>query len=227
MRIKRSILWMIAVLSLVFGSLSVAVAQDAAIPPATIVNDEGGPVSVTGDVTYTNGFFTAGVDEPLVILEDEAGFVDRNHRFQIPEKSQVLGKITSDFFTSPFSYRIDLPIEPSGSLRDVDQNASKDTGVMIYAAAYWTNTWGDPFLEKRDLFGGGWSTAYASMHVDQNPSAKGEVIGGKYIVYAPDDKQGFPSGFGDDKKLFTKDDPIVTAAQGLHHCRYGHQSFHV
>src|ERR1051325_11415333 len=98
MRNKRSILWMIALLSLVFGSISVAAAQDTTIPPAKIVNDEGGPVSVTGKVTYTNGFFTAGVDEPLVILEDEAGFVDRNHGFEIPEKSQVLGKITSDFF---------------------------------------------------------------------------------------------------------------------------------
>ena len=175
MRNKRSILWMIALLSLVFGSLSVAVAQDAAIPPAKIVNNEGGPVSVTGDVAYTNGFFTSGVDEPLVILEDEAGFVDRNHGFLIPEKSQVIGKITSDFFTSPFSYSLDLPIEPSGDLRDVDQNATKDTGVMVYGVAYWTNTWGDPFLEKRDLYGGGWSSAYASFRVDPNPSVRAEV----------------------------------------------------
>jgi C-terminal processing protease CtpA/Prc len=85
---------------------------------------------------------------------------------------------------------------------------------MIYAVAYWTNTWGDPYLEQRDLFGGGWSTAYASTHIDQNPSAHGEVIGGKYLVYAPDDQQGFPSGFGADKKLFTADDPIVTLPQG-------------
>ena len=110
MRIKSSILWMIVLLSLMFGSLSVAAAQDAAIPPATIVNDEGGPVSVTGDVSYTNGFFTAGVDEPLVILEDEAGFVDRNHGFQIPEKSQVLGKITSDFFLRRLNIETSIPI---------------------------------------------------------------------------------------------------------------------
>lgn len=214
MRIKRSILWMLALLSLITGSLSVAAAQDSTIPPAKIVNDEGGPVAVTGNVTYTNGFFTLGVDEPLIILEDEAGFVDRNRGYTIPEKSQVLGKITSDFFTSPFTYSIDLPVEPSGDLRDVDQNANKDSGVMVYAIAYWNNIWGDPFLEERDLFGGGWSGAYASFRIDPNPSAKGEVIGGKYIVYAPDDKQGFPSDFGDDKKLFTKDDPIVLLPQG-------------
>ena len=214
MRIKRSIFGMIVLLSLTLGSLSIAAAQDTTIPPATIVNDEGGPVSVTGKVAYTNGYFTAGVDEPLIILEDEAGFVDRNRGFQIPEKSQVIGKITSDFFTSPFSYSLDLPIEPQGDLRDVDQNSSKDPGVMVYGIAYWTNTWGDPFLENRDLYGGGWSGAYASFIIDPNPSAKGEVIGGKYLVYSPDDKEGFPSGFGADKKLFTKDDPIVRLPKG-------------
>ena len=190
---------------------------EATLPPvtaATIVNDEGGPVEITGKVAYTNGFFTEGVDEPEVILEDEAGFVDRNHGFVMPEKSQVLGQITSDFYTSPFDFNIELPIVPGATLRDVDHNGQTNTGVMIYAVAYWTNTWGDPYLEQRDLFGGGWSTAYASTHIDQNPSAHGEVIGGKYLVYAPDDQEGFPSGFGADKKLFTADDPIVTLPQG-------------
>ncbi|MBZ0274813.1 MAG: PDZ domain-containing protein, partial [Anaerolineae bacterium] len=103
---------------------------------------------------------------------------------------------------------------PRASLRDVDNTGNTDTGVMIYAVAYWTNTWGDPYLEERDLFGGGWSSAYASTHVDQNPSAKAEVLGGKYIVYAPDDQQGFPSGFGPDGKLFTGDEPVVRLPQG-------------
>ena len=172
------------------------------------------PVAITGSVTYTSGFFTAGVAEPIVILEDQAGFVDRNKGFLMPEASQTLGKITSDFFTSPFTYRIDLPIEPAASLRDVDQDSAVEPGVMIYAVAYWTNTWGDAYLEERDLFGGGWSTAYASTHVDQNPSANGNIIGGKYLIYAPDDEQGFPSGFGDDGELFTDDDPVVSVPQG-------------
>ena len=210
---KRILVAVLLLFSMMLGVFSLTLAQDE-IPPAEIINDEGGPVSITGDVTYTSGFFTAGAAEPLVILEDEAGFVDRNHGFIMPEQSQVLGQITSDFYTSPFSYRIELPIEPAASLRDVDHDSKKDTGVMIYAVAYWTNTWGDPYLEERDLYGGGWSTAYASTHIDPNPSARGEVIGGKYLVYAPDDQQGFPSGFGDDGKLFTDDDPIVLLPQG-------------
>ncbi|MBL8132881.1 MAG: peptidase S41 [Anaerolineae bacterium] len=212
---KQNRLFLVLLLAALMASgiVSTALAQDA-IPAAEIVNDEGGPVSITGAVTYTNGFFTLGVAEPLVILEDQAGFVDRDRGFLMPEASQVIGKITSDFYTSPFTYSIDLPIEPAASLRDVDQDGGEDTGVMIYAIAYWTNTWGDPYLEERDLYGGGWSGAYASTRVDPNPSAKAEIIGGTYLIYAPDDAQGFPSGFGEDGLLFTPDDPIVIVPQG-------------
>ncbi|NDJ61230.1 MAG: peptidase S41 [Chloroflexi bacterium] len=186
----------------------------ADLPAAEIVNDEGGPVAITGEVTYTNTFFTAGVAQPLVILEDQAGFVDRDRGFLMPEESQVLGQITSDFFTSPFGYSISLPIEPQGSLRDVDNDGEEDTGVQVFAIAYWTNIFGGPVLEERDLFGGGWSTAYASTSVSSDPSAEGEIIGGKFLIYAPDDAQGFPSGFGEDGLLFTADDPIVGVPQG-------------
>jgi len=130
------------------------------------------------------------------------------------EESQVLGQITSDFFTSPLTYSVSLPVQPEASPRDVDRDDETDPGVMVYAVAYWTNTWGDAYLEQRDLFGGGWSTVYASTLIDPDPSAEGEVIGGTYLLYAPDDQQGFPSGFGNDGRLFTDDDPIVTVPQG-------------
>ena len=173
--------------------------------PATA---QGGPKIVTGKVTYTNPFFTRGVAEPE-ILEDEGGFVTRNRKFVIPIKSQVIGEITSDFYTSPFTYSLSLPAEPNGTLHDVNHDGKKDTGVMVFAVAYWTNTWGDPYLEVRDQGGGGWSSAYASTRISQNRDTYLEVYGGKYLVYAPDDKEQFPSGFGPDKKLFTNDDPII------------------
>ena len=83
-------------------------------------------------------------------------------------------------------------------MRDVDQDGTDDPGVMIFAVAYRTNKFGDPFLEERDLFGGGWSTAYASTRVTEEASRNREVVGGKLLVYAPDAGQGFPSDFGDD-----------------------------
>ncbi len=189
-------------------------AAQADFPPAPIQNDEGGPVTITGEVVYTNPFFTAGVAQPLVILEDQAGFIDRDEGFIMPPESQTLGQITSDFYTSPFTYSIALPIEPQGTLRDVDNDGESDTGLMVFAVAYWTNAFGDPFLEQRDLGGGGWSTAYASTRVSEDAATENEVIGGKLLVYAVDDRQGFPSSFGEDGLLFTGDDLVVALPQG-------------
>jgi C-terminal processing protease CtpA/Prc len=188
-------------------------AQDEA-PPAEIENDEGGPVIVSGVMNYTNPETFSNVAQPLIVLEDQAGFVERNRGFLMPPESQVLGVITGDFLAPPFTWTLSLPIIPQGTLRDVDQDGEEDQGVMTYAVAFWSNTFGDPYLERRDLMGGGWSTAYATTRVKDNPSGGGEVTGGKYIVWAPDDQQGFPSGFGEDGKLFTEDDPIVTLPAG-------------
>ena len=173
-----------------------------------------GPETVTGNVTYTNFFFTMGVAQPVVILEDQGGFVTRDRKFLIPVQSQVIAEITSDFYTSPFIYSLSLPAEPNGTLHDVDHDGKQETGVMIFAVAYWTNTWGDPYLERRDQFGGGWSSAYASTRVSDDRDAYLEVYGGKYLVYAADSEQQFPSGFGDDKKLFTGDDPVMDLPAG-------------
>ena len=203
---------------LILGSLSTtdALAQeDSETPPAAqIVNDEGGAVRISGSVTYSAPYFTLGVAQPLVILEDQTGFVDRNEHFLMPVASQTIGQITSDFFTSPFQYSLALPIEPQGSYRDVDNDDVEDEGVQIFAIAYWDNTFGDPFLEERDLYGGGWSTAYASTRISDDIETDREIVGGVFLVYTTDDQQGFPSGFGEDDLLFTDDDPIVTLPQG-------------
>ena len=181
---------------------------------ARVINDEGGPVIITGELHYSNAFFTSGVDEPLIILEDQAGFIDRDEYFIIPLESQAPGQITSDFFTSPFSYSLSLPLEPKGQPRDVDNDGEDDSGVMVFAIAHWTNIFGGPLLDRCDQHGGGWSTAYASTRASDDPETRLEIIGGKFIIYAPEAGQGFPAGFGDDGLLFTEDDPIVTVPPG-------------
>ena len=98
---------------LILGSLSTsdALAQgDSETPPAAqIVNDEGGAVRISGSVTYSAPYFTLGVAQPLVILEDQAGFVDRNEHFLMPVASQTIGQITSDFLHLPSSIRSPSP----------------------------------------------------------------------------------------------------------------------
>jgi C-terminal processing protease CtpA/Prc len=194
------------------ATVAPAATAPATEAPVSAPKDE--PKIITGKVSYTNSFFTEGVAEPEILLEDEGGFVTRNRKFVIPIESQVIGEITSDFYKSPFTYSLSLPAEPNGTLHDVNHDGKKDPGVMVFAIAYWTNTWGDPYLERRDQAGGGWSSAYASTKVSSNRDSYLEVYGGKYLVYAPDDKQQFPSGFGADKKLFTDDDPIMNIPAG-------------
>lgn len=198
----------------IFLILTIQIVAQENIPPAPIINDEGGTVRITGLLTYTNPFFTSGVAMPVIILEDQAGFVDRNRYFVMSPQSQTLAQITSDFYTSPVTYSLPLPIEPQGEYRDVHFNDIPETGVQIFAVAYWENIWGDPILDERDLGGGGWSTAYASTRVSPNRSGEAEIIGGAFLVYAPDDQQAFPSDFGIDAKLFTPDDPMVRLPQG-------------
>jgi C-terminal processing protease CtpA/Prc len=189
-------------------------AAQPAPPSPQSAADPGGALVIRGQVRYTNPFFTTGVAEPLIILEDQAGFIDRNPSFVLPLASQTIGQITSDFTRSPFAYTLSLPRQPQGTLRDVDHNGRADSGVMVFAVAFWTNKFGDPFLEERDLYGGGWSTAYASTRVTNAANRRYEVIGGKLLVYAPDAAQGFPTGFGADGLLFTPDDPIAPLPAG-------------
>ena len=145
---KNHLLRMVVVFAILALALtSYALAQEDELPPAEIVNDEGGPVLLNGSMTYTNILLMEGVSEPLIILEDEAGFVDRNEAFLFPPQSQVLGQITSDYYTSPFTYSLALPIEPQGSLRDVDHDGETDTGVMVFAVAYWDNVFGDTLIQ--------------------------------------------------------------------------------
>ena len=196
------------------SALSPTVTPNTTPSPKPQAEVTGGTRIVSGSVNYTNAFFTLGVAEPEIILEDQGGFVTRDRKFVIPVESQVIGQITSDFYSSPFTYSLTLPAEPNGTLHDVDHDGNQETGVMVFAIAYWTNTWGDPYLERRDLMGGAWSSAYASTKVSDNPASYLEVYGGKYLVYAPDDEQQFPSDFGADKKLFTDDDPVMDLDAG-------------
>jgi C-terminal processing protease CtpA/Prc len=175
--------------------------------PATVNSDE--PVFISGEIPYTNPFFLNSTAEPFVMLEDEAGFVRRDTEFRFNRKAQQIGPvdISAD---KKLTYSLSLPEVPQATQVDVDNNGKTDAGVQVFAVAYWSNTWGDPFLEDRD--GKGWSTAYTSAIVD--PEKSNEIVGGTLVIWAPDDQQGFPSGFGPDGKLFTADDPITKVPAG-------------
>jgi len=167
------------------------------------------PVFITGEIPFTSPFFLDTIAEAFVMLEDQGGFIQRDLEFEFPLEGQAIGPVEL-IDEDTVAYQLALPAVPQGTLADVDNDGEEDTGVLVFAVAYWSNTWGGPFLEPRD--GTGWSTAYASTTID--PDRDHEIDGGILIVWAQDDEQGFPTGFGDDNMLFTSDDPTASIAAG-------------
>jgi C-terminal processing protease CtpA/Prc len=180
-----------------------------AIPSPTSLLDIDEPYLITGDIPYTSPFFVWGLGDAFVLLEDQAGFVNRDLEFEFSVEGQVLGPLEVDADEN-VSYTLLLPAIPQGTYVDVDNDGAEDTGVQVFVAAYWPNIWGDTFLEERD--GTGWSSAHASTITD--PDREYEIEGGILIVWAPDDQQAFPTGFGDDEMLFTDDDPTAPIPAG-------------
>lgn len=225
---------------LISGSLACKIVQDleleasptpaptltpTRLPARPVVPGEANPdepVFIRGNIPFTSPFFLESSYEPFVLLEDEGGFVTRNREFEFPLAGQVMGP--ADLVSeNNLVYSLALPSVPQGTQVDVDNNGKTDTGVQVFAVAYWSNIWGGPFLERRD--GTGWSTAYTSTIVD--PNKKDEIVGGILIVWVPDDKQGFPTGFGTDGRLFTADDPTGPIPAGYNLVDLNQEPFRV
>jgi len=170
------------------------------------------PYKLTGTFTVTNGFvFESYFVENAVALVDMHGFVVRDNYWELPVDSQVLGFLNMDVSKLTGQWEISLPERPQGEFNDVDNNNVKDQGVQIFAASYFPNFSGGPFAEGDDR-SFGWPNYLASVKTDATNDY--EVTGGKLIVWAPDGKQSFPSGFGADGILFTKDDPVAPIPSG-------------
>ena len=109
------------------------------------------------------------------------------------------------------SYRLQLPVKPRGTFNDVDQDGKKDGGVQIFAVEYAPNIAQDPFYQGDDRYKG-WPGYLASVIIDREN--QDEVNGGRLLIWAPDEDQQFPSGFGADGLLFTPDDPQAGVPAG-------------
>lgn len=208
---NRTVLALLLLLTLFTLGMVVGAQDD--LPDAEIENDEGGVQLITGELIVTNPNVKTIYEEPFILLEDLAGYVTRDIDFEIPLSSQVIGAFTEDFFTEEsISYRLALPVVGGGTLLDVDNDGEEDSGLQIFQLALWRNAYGNTFIER--LEGTGWSPGYSSGIFSEDPRKYLEIEGGNLLVYAPDDQQGFPSGFGADGLLFTEDDPAVRLPQG-------------
>lgn len=177
----------------------------AQYPPAPLDLDEGGLREISGSITFSNTFSLSGASDAIILLEDQSGFIQRNPDYVIPRRTQTLGQMTSDIGESPVEYRLTLPTLPDAPLH---RFATGQPGVMVFAISYWTNLFGDAYLEERDQLGVGWSTSYVSTRVSHRAAVRGEIEGGVLLVYAPEEGAAFPLDFGADERLFTEDDRL-------------------
>jgi C-terminal processing protease CtpA/Prc len=163
------------------------------------------PYQITGSFSYTNDIINTYFVENAVALVDMYGFVTRNQNWVIPVSSQTLGYLSLDKSAKHGTYILQLPERPTGKIVDVAHDGRQGTGVQVFTVAFWPNYTGGPYEEGDDQ-ALGWPGYLDSVKIDSTNNY--EVIGGKLVVWAPDDKQLFPTGFGPDKKLFTQDDPV-------------------
>ncbi len=157
-----------------------------------------GSYLITGTLDFTNSFISMIFEEHAVALVDMHGFVIRDKEWEIPVESQTLGFMSMDEDILHAEYTLQLPVRPMGQFADVDNDGKKDQGVQIFAIAYWPNIYGGPYSEGDDR-SRGWVTDFGSVTTD--PERDDEINGGILVVWAPDEKQSFPIGFGDDEKL--------------------------
>lgn len=196
---------------LLFTLLPTAWAQDDT--PAEIQDDEGGVAVIRGQYAYSDPSLPDYGIQPVVFMGDisnifvEGGF-DFSTEYLDVNSTQVLAQNLSDIREGPLEYELLLPIDPDGKLHDVDNDSEEDAGISVYALAFTFNGIGDPFIDEREFI------YFSSLTLSQDFETQYQVTGGRLIVYAPEADQGFPSGFGEDGKIFTEDDPIVSLPAG-------------
>jgi C-terminal processing protease CtpA/Prc len=196
-------------LALFMSVLLLLIACQKITPPET---SSGAPVEIKGDFTYSNDFAVETYyTEQAVALNDMRGFVLRDKLWELPLDGQVLGYLKIDRDNNKGEYDIKLPVKPQGTFSDVDNNGKEDKGVQIYSAAYSPNLTGGPFSEGDDK-SFGWPGYLASVKVDSENGD--EVTGGKLVIWVPDGNQQFPSEFGEDGLLFSKDDTVMNVPAG-------------
>lgn len=169
------------------------------------------PVQLSGDFKYTNDILTTYNVEDAVQLQDMHGFVIRDQGWIMPVQSQIMGYAKLDKQNKTGTFWLELPIQPAALYEDVDNNGQKNTGLQIFALTYYANLAGGLYGEGDDP-NKGWPNYLASVTVD--PQNNNEVTGGKLVIWSPDNNEEFPTGFGADGLLFTKDDPVGPAPAG-------------
>lgn len=188
-----------------------------AAPPASIVNDEGGPVRIVGTGSYSAADTTDEIHAPAIAVVNVGPYyVERNALYTAPGEAMVFGYFTSPFDRSPFTYEVALPAEPRGPLIRAGAGQDGGPGVQVWAVNIYNDNQiypQSPLLLPLEQV----SQAFLGSLKRRLPDgldAIYEPVGGALLVYAAEPDQAFPGGFGADARLFTDDDPLVRLPRG-------------
>ena len=180
--------------------------------------DDSGVATLTGTVTINNPDFISTFSQHYMLLMDLIPLMESEPASDAtpaatppPDASptpapditltgQVLGQIDGDL-SKGASFRIDLPIAPQGTSFSFDPDHADAKGVQVYSVEFMANQEGDPFISPQEIGTFGYSSLKFSV-------GDYDIIGGRLVVWAPDDNQVFPTGMGPDGKFFTADDPV-------------------
>lgn len=165
------------------------------------------PSKVTGQFDYKSAiipkYFSRGATAALMCVSDLiTGKTDN----WVPKSGQIVGRFTSPIGTPPLKFEIPLPIEPTCTSIDVDNNGKADEGVQIFMAINAINLFGDSYLEQVEQESG-----FPSIASDSKTQS---IRKGTLLIYSPNSEQAVPSGFGRDGRIFTADDPTVRVPPG-------------
>lgn len=188
------------------------------LPPALIQTDEGGPERISGKGNYTSLTLPPQYQRPAIALVDRGGYyVGRDNAFVATPNAQVLARIAGDFARPPFAYTIELPAHPHGTLWDLGEpEAEAGQGVQVYEVMLFADLSSQPgagVLDPVEQANGG-ALASVQTTLPVSADAVAEPYGGTLMVFSTAEGQAFPSGWGDDGRLFTDDDPLVALPAG-------------
>lgn len=175
-------------------------------PTAAQESEAEGVEILTGSYVVENPLQLSTTSEPYMLLLDMTAFIKRDLTYHAPVESQVIAPLLGDLAEGA-EFRLSLPVQPQGEYNVIGQ--SEGEGVQVFSLEFSANRVGDPFLGR--LEGGGWGTAQSSLEVSDG---YWEVIGGRVIVWSPDDEREFSTGFGEDGLFLTEDDPVEPIEAG-------------
>ena len=177
------------------------------------------PADGDGASTIVGKFDTANADvtpsvlgQIAVALVDSSNIITNSSENWIPVDGQILGFMTTPVFPLPGEYQINLPVSPSASSLDVDNDGDQDAGVQVFHLTVGTDLINDSYLQQFEQIDGlTLGTARTSVLLD---IATGTVLEGDLLVFSPDDQQAFPSSAGNDNLWFTEDDQVESLESG-------------